>query len=106
MKSAVIFLCGLMAGLLVQSQIPLWEAEVLALGADKEEVIKVKRSLTGLCHPAGSQFYDYLKYYTEYDNLTQCVLEGGRLPARVKENVWLYDNYSDFADDSIVATQP
>lgn len=102
MKNAVIFLCGLMAGLLVQYNVPLWEAEVFA-PADRMFEVKVKRSQAGLCHPRGSQYFDYIKYYTEYDSLTQCVLEGGALPHGVKENVWLYSDYADFAADSIRA---
>lgn len=94
-----------MAGLWLSAVGGLWEADQLVVTPDKEPVIEVKRSLSGLCHPRGSQFYDYLKFYTEYDNLTQCVLEGGRLPVKVRENVWLYGDYSDFAPDSIPVEQ-
>lgn len=100
MKNAVIFLCGLMAGLLLQHEIKLWEADDVAVIADKESMFEVRRSLTGLCHPRGSQFFDYLKHYTEYDSLNQCVLEGGRLPLRVKQNVSNSSDYLDIGLDS------
>lgn len=106
MKDLVIFLCGLMAGLWLSSVGGLWEADQLVATPDKAHVVEVKRSLSGLCHPKGSQFYDYLKFYTEYDSLTQCVLEGGRLPVKVRENVWLYDNYSDFNSDGSLVVEP
>lgn len=106
MKEGVIFLCGLMAGLCLSTISGPWEAGQLIGTPDKEKVIEVKRSLSGLCHPKGSQFYDYLEFYTEYDSLTQCVLEGGRLPVKVRENVWLYDNYSDFNSDGSLVVEP
>lgn len=87
MKNAVIFLCGLMAGLLIQYNIQVWEASEAVSSTDKVSGVKVKRSLTGLCHPKGSQFFDYVKFYTEYDSLNQCILEGGKLPLRVRDDI-------------------
>lgn len=90
-----------MAGLWLSAVGGLWEADRLVTTADKEPVVEVKRSLSGLCHPKGSQFYDYIKFYTEYDSLSQCVLEGGRLPVKVRENDWLYGDYSNTNLDSL-----
>lgn len=44
----------------------------------------VKRSMSGLCHSEDSQYYDAIKYYSPYDSMTQCVLEGGAIPTRMK----------------------
>lgn len=46
---------------------------------------EVKLSVNGLCHPKGSQYYDYIKHFTPYNSLNQCVLDGGRLPVKVSE---------------------
>lgn len=47
---------------------------------------EVKLSVNGLCHPKGSQYYDYIKHFTQYRSLSQCVLDGGRVPVRVVES--------------------
>lgn len=46
---------------------------------------EVKLSVNGLCHPKGSQYYDYIKHFTPYNSLNQCVLDGGRLPVHAIE---------------------
>lgn len=99
MKNMIIFLSGLFSGLAIcAATVPELDLPFF----DKDESVKVKRSLTGLCHPQGSQYFDYIIHYEPYDSLNQCVLEGGRLPLRVREDVVNFhsnpDTHIDFGN--------
>lgn len=101
MKNMIIFLSGLAAGIFIGA-VALKDVEIPFLD-EEEQVVKVKRSLTGLCHPNGSQFFDYIIHYEPYDSLNLCVLDGGRLPKRVREDAIKFhdNNPADFGISSV-----
>ena len=42
----------------------------------------VKKSKTGICHKAGSRYYDQTKYFKKFKTIEDCIKSGGRLPKR------------------------
>ena len=40
----------------------------------------VKKSVTGICHKKGSQYYKQTKNFESFDTLKKCLDSGGRLP--------------------------
>ena len=40
----------------------------------------VKKSSSGICHSTESSYYERVKKFTLYDNVTDCLSSGGRLP--------------------------
>jgi hypothetical protein len=42
----------------------------------------VKKSPAGICHQKGAIFYNNTKNFTSYDNLSDCINSGGRLPKK------------------------
>ena len=54
---------------------------------DRKIVLKfdlnaVKKSKTGICHKAGSRYYDQTKYYKKFTTIEDCIKSRGRLPKR------------------------
>jgi len=42
----------------------------------------VKKSKTGICHAAGSTYYEKTKNFTPFKTVDECLKSGGRLPKR------------------------
>lgn len=42
----------------------------------------VKKSRSGICHAAGSTYYDRTQNYTPYKSMEACLKSGGRRPMR------------------------
>jgi len=42
----------------------------------------VKKSNTGICHEKGTNFYNNTKNFTAYDNISDFLDSGGRLPKK------------------------
>tara|TARA_E500000178_G_scaffold52507_1_gene48386 strand:+ start:347 stop:547 length:201 start_codon:yes stop_codon:yes gene_type:complete len=42
----------------------------------------VKKSKTGICHKAGSQYYNQTKNFKNFTTIEDCIKSGGRLPKR------------------------
>jgi len=42
----------------------------------------VKKSKTGICHAAGSTYYDRTMNFTPFATMDECIKSGGRLPKR------------------------
>ena len=42
----------------------------------------VKKSRTGICHEAGTRYYEQTKYFKKYTSIKDCIKSGGRLPKR------------------------
>ena len=42
----------------------------------------VKKSKTGICHKAGTRYYDQTKYFQKFSSIKDCIKSGGRLPKR------------------------
>ena len=42
----------------------------------------VKKSKTGICHQAGTRYYDQTKYFESFISIEDCIKSGGRLPKR------------------------
>ncbi len=42
----------------------------------------VKKSKTGICHKAGTRYYDQTKYFKNFSSIEDCIKSGGRLPKR------------------------
>tara|TARA_B100001121_G_C18563768_1_gene561625 strand:- start:513 stop:677 length:165 start_codon:yes stop_codon:yes gene_type:complete len=40
----------------------------------------VKKSVTGICHKKGSQYYKQTKKFENFDTIKKCLDSGGRLP--------------------------
>ena len=46
----------------------------------------VKQSKSGICHDTNSSYYNRVKSFKPYDNLHECLSDGGRLPKEYKPN--------------------
>tara|TARA_B100000609_G_C16862946_1_gene256122 strand:+ start:316 stop:516 length:201 start_codon:yes stop_codon:yes gene_type:complete len=53
----------------------------LIISCDSTEPF-VKKSKTGICHKAGTRYYDQTKYFEKYSSIEDCIKSGGRLPKR------------------------
>lgn len=42
----------------------------------------VKKSDTGICHQAGTNYYKNTKNFTAYNSIEECLNSGGRLPKK------------------------
>jgi PBP1b-binding outer membrane lipoprotein LpoB len=51
-------------------------------GCSYENFPAVKKSVTGICHKKGTNFYKNTKNFTSYNSLDDCLNGGGRLPKR------------------------
>lgn len=40
----------------------------------------VKKSMSGICHKKGTQYYKQTKKYESFETINQCLNSGGRLP--------------------------
>ena len=54
---------------------------ILVISCDRSEPL-VKKSKTGICHKAGTRYYDQTKYFENYSSIQDCIKSGGRLPKR------------------------
>ena len=50
--------------------------------AVSEAFAVTKKSLSGICHCPGGQYYDRTKKFTKYPNIEECLDSGGRHPKR------------------------
>ena len=53
----------------------------LIISCDRTEPL-VKKSKTGICHEAGTRYYNQTKYFENYSSIQDCIKSGGRLPKR------------------------
>mgnify|MGYP001160778327 CR=1 FL=1 len=53
----------------------------LLISCDRAEPL-VKKSKTGICHKAGTRYYDQTKYFQKFSSIKDCIKSGGRLPKR------------------------
>tara|TARA_B100000941_G_C28046761_1_gene322388 strand:- start:48 stop:266 length:219 start_codon:yes stop_codon:yes gene_type:complete len=53
----------------------------LIISCDRVEPL-VKKSKTGICHKAGTRYYDQTKYFEKFSSIEDCIKSGGRLPKR------------------------
>ena len=53
----------------------------LMISCDRTEPL-VKKSKTGICHKAGTRYYDQTKYFEKFLSIEDCIKSGGRLPKR------------------------
>ena len=53
----------------------------LIISCDRAEPF-VKKSKTGICHKAGTRYYDQTKYFENFSSIENCIKSGGRLPKR------------------------
>ena len=51
------------------------------ISCDRTEPL-VKKSKTGICHKAGTRYYDQTKYFENFLSIEDCIKSGGRLPKR------------------------
>ena len=51
------------------------------ISCDRAEPL-VKKSKTGICHKAGTRYYDQTKYFEKFLSIEDCMKSGGRLPKR------------------------
>ncbi len=65
MKKIIIFICFVF----------------LIISCDRVEPL-VKKSKTGICHKAGTRYYDQTKYFESFLSIEDCIKSGGRLPKR------------------------
>lgn len=42
----------------------------------------VKKSITGICHEKGTNFYNNTKNFTSYNSIQECLDSGARLPKK------------------------
>ena len=42
----------------------------------------VKKSKTGICHKAGTRYYEQTKHFKNFSSIQDCIKSGGRLPKR------------------------
>ena len=42
----------------------------------------VKKSKTGICHKAGTRYYEQTKHFKKFSSIEDCIKSGGRLPKR------------------------
>ena len=55
---------------------------IFLFSCDNVQALKpnVKKSVTGICHKKGSQYYKQTKNFKSFDTLKKCLDSGGRLP--------------------------
>ena len=53
----------------------------LIISCDRAEPF-VKKSKTGICHEAGTRYYNQTKYFKKFISIEDCIKSGGRLPKR------------------------
>ena len=51
------------------------------ISCDRAEPL-VKKSKTGICHKAGTRYYEQTKYFENFSSIEDCINSGGRLPKR------------------------
>ena len=51
------------------------------ISCDRAEPL-VKKSKTGICHKAGTRYYEQTKYFENFSSIENCIKSGGRLPKR------------------------
>ena len=54
---------------------------ILVISCDRSEPL-VKKSKTGICHKAGTRYYDQTKHFKNFSSIEDCIKSGGRLPKR------------------------
>ena len=53
----------------------------LVISCDRAEP-PVKKSKTGICHKAGTRYYEQTKHFEKFSSIKDCIKSGGRLPKR------------------------
>ena len=53
----------------------------LVISCDRAEPF-VKKSKTGICHKAGTKYYDQTKYFKKFKSIENCIKSGGRQPKK------------------------
>ena len=53
----------------------------LILTCERSEPL-VKKSKTGICHKAGSRYYDQTKYFKQFTSIDDCIKSGGKMPKK------------------------
>ena len=53
----------------------------LLISCDRAEPL-VKKSKNGICHKAGTRYYDQTKHFKNFSSIEDCIKSGGRLPKR------------------------
>lgn len=54
---------------------------LILLSCDQKDK-PIKKSRTGICHEAGTRYYEQTKYFKKYTSIKDCIKSGGRLPKR------------------------
>jgi len=53
----------------------------LMTSCDRSEPL-VKKSKTGICHKAGTRYYEQTKHFKKFSSIEDCIKSGGRLAKR------------------------
>ena len=56
----------------------------LIISCDRTEPF-VKKSKPGICHKAGTRYYEQTKYFENFSSIEDCINSGGRLPKEDKK---------------------